>query len=193
MILVFFLRFYLGQTQFAEMVKKRDCRQPVRKLLLGDRLISSVHDFNLKSGESLPGTSWLGLGLADMGVPCLFWWQCSGFVSTTSVVGSFTFPLSQCPPSDPSGQPGCHSERHCNQDEEALLGLLLHKVPLTCRQENKVNPIVLLLCRKGKPTSRSLALPPFTITTAISKSAQSLPSPQSAGLTQPRAGLSQEG
>lgn len=73
------------------------------------------------------------------------------------------------------------------------LGLLLCKVPLTRRQENELNPVVLLLCKKEKASaSRSLALPPFTIPAAISTSARSLPSPHSAGLTQPRAGLRQE-
>lgn len=81
--------------------------------------------------------------------------------------------LSLCLPSDPSGQPDCLSSE--SQGEAAPEGLPLCKVPLTFSQENEVNPVVLLLCRRQKAlVPRSLALPPFAITMAISKPAWSL-------------------
>lgn len=84
-----------------------------------------------------------------MGAPCLFMWQCSGFFSTTSVVGSFTSPCHSVPPVIPVASLAAFpSERHYSWDEEAPLGLPFCKVPLTCRQVNEVNPVVLLLCRK---------------------------------------------
>lgn len=103
MIPVVFLRFYLEQTHFAEMLKRRDCRQRVWKLLLGDSLNSWVHDVNSKFGihsQAPADLVWVWLTPGYL--------ACSGFDSM-SVVGSFSFLLSQCSPSDRGSHPGCFS------------------------------------------------------------------------------------
>lgn len=146
MIPVIFLRFYFEQTHVAETLKRRDCRQHVWKLLLGDSLNSLNTWFQPKIWDSLLGTRWLGLGLDDTRVPCLFrlWLPVCCWKLQFLVVTLFPQVIVEAIPA------AFPSRRYCSWDRGPCWLAVLQS-PSDTQTGNEVNPGVLLLCKPWHP------------------------------------------